>query len=103
MKQKTLTGVVLDERIEISLVELCETCSTSAESIAELVEEGVLQPTGREQASWQFSGSCLLKVRTAMRLQHDLQLNIAGVALALELIAENEALRQRIGRLESDT
>ena len=36
----------------------------------------------------------------AHRLQRDLGLNLAGVALALELLDEIEALRSRISALE---
>lgn len=103
MKEKTLTGVLLDERTEISLVELCEACSTSTEWVVELVHEGVLEPTGIEQAHWQFSGSSLLRAQTAIRLQHDLEINLAGVALALELMDEITALRQRMRRLEQES
>ncbi len=102
MNQKSLTGVVLDERVEISLVELCDACSASVDWIVELVEEGVLRPGGQEQTRWRFSGACLLKARTATRLHHDLQINIAGVALALDLLAENEAMRRRLQRLEAE-
>jgi chaperone modulatory protein CbpM len=100
MNEKTLTGVVLDDRIELSLVELCEACSTSTEWVIELVHEGVLEPTGMEEEHWQFSGSSLLRAQTAMRLQHDLEINLAGVALALDLMDEIAALRRRMHRLE---
>ncbi len=101
MKQKTLTGILLDERTELSLKELSWACSSSTEWVIELVEEGVLEPVGQEQAKWRFSGTSLLKARTAMRLQHDLEINLAGVALALDLIDEIETLRKRLCRIET--
>jgi chaperone modulatory protein CbpM len=61
----------------------------------------VLEPVGQEQAQWRFSGTSLLKARAAMRLQHDLEINLAGVALALDLIDEIEALRMRLCRIET--
>lgn len=103
MNQKSLTGILLDERVEISFVELCDACSAPEDWIVELVEEGVLRPGGRDQTSWRFSGSCLLKARTATRLHHDLQINLSGVALALELLAEIDAMRQRLQRLEAES
>ena len=99
MKQKTLTGIVLDERVELSLNDHSQACSGSTEWIIELVEEGVLQPIGHEQATWRFSGISLQRAHAAMRLQHDLEINLAGVALALALIDEIGALRERLCRL----
>ena len=103
MKQKTLTGILLDERAELSLTELSWACSSSADWVIELVDEGVLEPVGQEQAQWRFSGTSLLKARAAMRLQNDLEINLAGVALALDLMEEIETLRTRLYRIEAST
>jgi chaperone modulatory protein CbpM len=102
MTKKTLTGILLDEQTELSLNDLCRACSSSAEWIIELVEVGTLEPSGEEQARWRFSGSSLQKAQTAMRLQRDLGINLAGVALAIELLDEIEELRERLGRFDTD-
>ena len=49
---------------------------------------------------WRFSGAQLRRARIALRLERDLGVNAAGVALALELLEELEQLRRerRIGR-----
>ena len=103
MKQKTLTGILLDERAELSLKELSHACSSSAEWVIELVGEGVLEPVGQEQAHWRFSGTSLPRARAATRLQHDLDINLAGVALALDLMDEIKTLRERLCRIETPT
>ena len=102
MTSKTLTGTLLDEHAEVSLHDLCHACSTSTEWVIELVHEGVLEPIGHDQAHWRFSGPSLLRARAAIRMQQDLQINLAGVALALDLIEEIEAMRERLRRLELD-
>ncbi len=102
MTSKTLTGILLDEQAELSLHDLCHACSTSTEWVIELVDEGVLEPIGHEQAHWRFSGPSLLRARAAMRMQQDLQINLAGVALALDLMEEIEAMRERLRRFELD-
>ena len=102
MTSKTLTGILLDEQAQLSLHDLCHACSTSTEWVVELVDEGVLEPIGHEQAHWRFSGPSLLRARAAMRMQHDLQINLAGIALALDLIEEIEAMRERLRRFELD-
>ena len=103
MKQKTLTGILLDEQTGLSLNDLCRACSSSAEWVIELVEEGALEPTGHQQTQWRFPGNSLQKVRTAMHLQRDLEINLAGVALALDLLDEIEGLRARLHRVGKDT
>jgi chaperone modulatory protein CbpM len=103
MTSKTLTGILLDEQAELSLHDLCHACSTSTEWVIELVDEGVLEPIGHEQAHWRFSGLSLLRARAAMRMQRDLQINLAGVALALNLLEEVEVMRERLRRFEADS
>jgi len=100
MNTKVLSGIVLDEETVLSIGDLCNACSRHAEWIVELVDEGILQPAGRGQEQWRFPGTSLQRARTAMRLQQDLQINLAGVALALDLLDEIESLRALIYRLE---
>ncbi|MFQ5642619.1 MAG: chaperone modulator CbpM [Thiogranum sp.] len=100
MNSKVLSGVVLDEEALLSLGDLCQACSRHAEWIVELVDEGILQPTGRYQEQWRFPGTSLQRAQTALRLQEDLHINLAGVALALDLMDEIESLRALVCRLE---
>lgn len=102
MKQTTLSGILLDEQIELSLDDLCRACSSSTEWVIELVEEGALEPVGDEQAGWRFTGTSLQRAHTAMRLQRDLGINMAGIALALDLLEEIETMRARLRRLGND-
>jgi chaperone modulatory protein CbpM len=102
MKEKTLTGILLDERAELSLKELSRACSGSAEWVVELVEEGLLEPIGHQHVHWRFSGTSLLRARAAMRLQDDLKINVAGAALALDLMEEIATLRERLRRFETN-
>ena len=60
----------------------------------------MINPVGADQAHWHFRSHCLRRVRIVQRLQSDLGLNLAGAALALELLEEVEALRHRIAVLE---
>ena len=100
MKQEILDGILLDDQTELSLNDLCRVCSSSAEWIIELVEEGVLEPHDYQQTQWRFSATSLQKARTAMRLQRDLNINLAGVALALDLLDEIKTLEARLRLVE---
>lgn len=96
-----ITGLILEEQTELSLADLCLACEAEAERIMELVHEGVLAPAGSAPAEWRFSGAHLQRARIALRLQSDLDVNLAGAALALELMDELDELRARVQRLEA--
>ena len=87
-----LTGIPVEETTEFTLGELSRACGKPAEWILALVEEGVT-----DQTQWRFRGYCLRRVRIVHRLESDLGVNLAGAALALELLEEIEELRNRIG------
>ena len=91
-----LKGLILDEEETLTLEELSRACAMHNEWVITLVEEGVLEPTGRGLTNWRFPGSCLRRVRIAARLQRDLEINLAGVAMVLELLDEIEKLRKRL-------
>lgn len=102
--QAQIIGFILEEQTELSLQDLCRACAVQAELIIELVHEGVLAPVddslGTPPDQWHFSGGHLHRARVALRLQNDLGVNLAGAALALELLDELEQLRARLRRLE---
>ena len=105
MTQIILNGTLLDDYTELTLHELCCACSGSEEWVVELVEEGVLEPInlqsiGYQQTQWVFSASNLQQARIARRLQRDLRINTAGIALALNLMEQIETLEARLRRLD---
>jgi chaperone modulatory protein CbpM len=94
-------GILLDEHVRLSLVELCEVCRISADYVLDMVDEGIIEPEGAEPAQWRFRAADLRRLQTALRLQQDLRINLAGAALALHLLEELEALRGRLRRESS--
>lgn len=91
-------GVVVEEEIRFTLADLCRACHAEGAQLIALVDEGVLQPTGGSPEDWQFSGAALQRARTALRMARDLELNVAGTALVLDLLDEIESLRSRLHR-----
>jgi chaperone modulatory protein CbpM len=91
-------GVVVEEEIRFTLVELCRTCGAEREHLIALVDEGVLDPAGSGPDDWLFGGPSLRRARAALRLARDLGLDPAGTALVLELLDEIESLRARLRR-----
>jgi len=95
-----LSGEVMEEEVQLTLAELCQACRMPAEQVFDLVDEGVVEPVGRDPSSWRFRGISVRRVRCVQRLEQDLGVNVAGAALALELLEELERLRTRLHRLE---
>jgi len=92
------TGLVLDDDHPLTLAELSRACAMHAEWVLELVDEGILEPIPprTESRHWCFSGHNLHRALVVRRLQRDLGVNLAGAALALELMEEVETLRARM-------
>jgi chaperone modulatory protein CbpM len=95
-----LTGRTLHEENGLTLAELSRACAVHAERILELIDEGILEPRGHDPHRWRFSGSNLRRARTAVRLQRDLDINLAGVALALDLLEEIDRLQRLLTRVK---
>jgi chaperone modulatory protein CbpM len=93
-----LRGSVVEEDVELTTVELCRACNASTQQIELWVVEGVLEPRGRTPDEWRFGGRSLARMRLAMRLARDLELNTTGVALTLDLLERIAALEARLGR-----
>ena len=92
-----LDGSMPESQAELSLIEVCRCCAVQTDFIVALVEEGIIAPVvGSEAASWRFADAQVHHVTLAWRLQRDLGVNLAGAALALQLLDEIETLRAQI-------
>ncbi|WP_303905294.1 chaperone modulator CbpM [Thiohalomonas denitrificans] len=99
-QRKNLTVTVLEEEDRLTFGEVCRACDVSAEYVIQLVDEGLLEPLGEEPIQWSFSATVVQRVRTARRLQQDMEINLPGIALALDLLDEVQGLRNRVRALE---
>ena len=101
MTQTNITwieGRIVENEVHMSIVELSHASRTPQELIMSWVTEGVLSPQGTSPEDWRFSGDSLRRAKTAAHLTHDLELNVPGVALALELLDEITRLRALLPR-----
>jgi chaperone modulatory protein CbpM len=91
-----LAIIMVDEQSQWTLADLCCACAVHADRIVELVDVGVLEPQGHKPDHWLFVGKSLPRARIAFRLQRDLEIDLNGIALALELLDEIEILREQL-------
>jgi chaperone modulatory protein CbpM len=95
-----LEAHLLGEGDWISIDTLCRVCDLSLDAMTELADLGVVSPRGYSPREWQLPATALPRLRTLARLMHDLDLNVSGAALAVELIETQRRLEHRLRELE---
>jgi chaperone modulatory protein CbpM len=95
-ENQALSGSIFDESAILTVRDLCRICAVDEQHVIELVHEGVLNVIEFDAAEWRFTGAALRRTRLALRLERDLEINLAGVALALDLMEELEHLRREL-------
>lgn len=97
-----MRGEVVEESVQLTLVQLCHACDAEPDAVIELVAHGVLDPQGGDSRDWRFAGDSLRRSRLALRLIRDLGVNVAGAALALELMARIDQLHALLAAARVD-
>jgi chaperone modulatory protein CbpM len=100
MPNKSLVVITLEEHPQLSLEELCNACDVTPEFIQSLIEYGVLEPEGESSTAWRFDSAHLHRIKVIVRLQHDLEVNIAGAAMIVDLMDQMEEMRVRLELFE---
>ena len=95
-----LEGQMLDETAWLEIGEFCAYLRVDRHWVVELVDAGVIEPRGAAPEAWSFPASALVRARATARLVNDLGVNLAGVALILDLIDERRQLERRLDELE---
>lgn len=91
MSAKSLV-VVVEEEIELSPEELAQAANVTPEFIQELFEYGIIEYS----PSKNFDAIQLRRVRTVYHLQQDLEVNLAGAALVLELMEKMDEMEKQL-------
>lgn len=100
----TVSGIILEASASLSVDQLQQACAVELAFVVELVEEGVLELQAADAnvaqtqppENWCFSVECVQRLRTARRLQQDLEINTAGVAVILDLLDQVRALERKL-------
>jgi len=91
----------LDEQRVVSLSELVEVSGLSSEELIELAQGGAIPFREVQGANYVFSASVISVARTACRLRDELELDMAGLAVALRLLDRVRGLEEEIARLRA--
>jgi chaperone modulatory protein CbpM len=95
MAKNELTIITVETDPELTLEEVCDVYHVTPAWLADLMAYGVIEPHHAR-----FDTKTLYRIRRLLRLQHDLELNMAGAALALDLIEQIETLQIQVELFE---
>ncbi len=91
---------LLDAHTTFTLREFCERGAVHAEFVIKLVSYGVISPVeDGDVREWSFDLPALARLRKAQRLQQDLDINVPGLAMSLDLLDDVQQLRREVDRL----
>jgi len=85
---------------ELTLEEVCQACQISPDFVAELVAYGAIDPKGHTVDVWRFDAQHLRRIRRVLHLQQDLEVNLPGAVLAIDLMEQIEELQAQVELLE---
>ena len=91
----------LDENRVIGLGELVEVSGLTREELIELAQGGAIPVHEIHGTHYTFSAHVISVARTACRLRDELELDIAGLAVALRLLDRVRGLEEEITRLRA--
>ena len=91
----------LDEEA-MGLPEICEVCNLNTSRLVEFIEYDIIHPQGDLSLpeTWAFDLQQLKRLKRALRLQHDLNINLDGVAIVLDLLEQMDNLYEEMHFLE---
>lgn len=85
-----------------SIVQVCMVSAVEKSFVIDLVQYGVVDPEGDNTTpdKWLFTRTQVSLCKRAANLHYDLQVNIPGIGLALQLLDELELLRAKVKLLQ---
>ena len=74
---------------------ICRSHELNQDTINEMVSWGIAEPSGTKPEKWLFTHRDFERIGRASRFRKELDINIPGAALALQLLEEIQNLRDK--------
>lgn len=84
-----------------SFEHLAQVSGLAPDTLLDLIDAGVLEPSNQDPANYFFPVSCIVVARTARRLRDDFELDAQGLALAVNLMHRIDTLEAELHRLRA--
>ncbi|MCP3908703.1 MAG: chaperone modulatory protein CbpM [Oceanicoccus sp.] len=86
--------------MQFSLENFCQVTELPTKIVIDIVEEGIVEPRGESPDTWLFDRKMASIAEKAFRLHRDLDIEWAGIALAISLLEELEQVRAENQQLQ---
>lgn len=96
-----LPGLELPERSEhVVWAQLVEITGITPDIMAEIAELGWIEPARTNTDDYLFTVRDVYRIQKLMRLSHDLEVNITGASIIVDLMARIEELEMEMEKLQ---
>lgn len=95
-KNISIPGMILEKNQTLTLEEFSFATKVDKNLIIEMVEYQLLHPEGNDPSHWRFDSISLHRGRIAASFYHELEVNLPGIALALDLLDKLEDLQKQV-------
>lgn len=92
MKDFSIT--IIDDNNLLTLEEICRAIHVDNDLMIQLIEYHIIQPKGSSQKEWAFDHLALRRAKLARNFYYDLEVNLAGIGLLLDMIDRIEELEK---------
>lgn len=91
---KNISITIINEDNLLSLDDICRATRAQEDLILQLIEYHIIQPKGASKENWVFDRFALKRARLARNFYYDLDVNLAGIGLLLDLLEKIEELEK---------
>jgi len=95
---KDISITIINEDNVLTFDEICRATHAQEELILEFIEYHIIKPKGKSKKEWEFDHLALKRARLARNFYYDLEVNLAGIGLLLDLLEKIEELENHVAR-----
>ena len=98
-QETILSSVIVDENTTFTIREICTRCNIPYQIIIQMAEHGLFDLSTNLDDDTEIDLKTLKRIEAAFRLHQDLEINMPGVSLILELKDQIDLLQQQLDLL----
>lgn len=99
-QQIIISEVSIETNLELTIDELCLACQVTPDFLEELLNYGAFEIENSTLDAYRFDSEDLRRIRSIKQLQHDLEVNVPGALLIVDLLDEMADMHAKIEMLE---
>jgi chaperone modulatory protein CbpM len=96
MKTIIFSDVLVGEMMTLTLTEFEKQYQVDEAFLNEMLDHGLIEPTQLETEKMVFDIQALQRIQSALRLQRDLEVNMPGIGIVLDLMDELHHAREEL-------